>query len=187
MDHIQNIQHIQHHEPCFWFALFIKPHKERSTYELLQQKGYETFLPFYLEKRKWANRQATREKPVFPGYLFCRFNARWRMPILTTPGVVNVLGFAGKPEPIDDGELLAIKKIAASPMGYNPCPYLEAGKRVRIIEGPLTGLKGILLERRQGRRLIVSVTLMQRSVAVELDHCAVDLIAAEKSDLKASA
>jgi len=168
-------------DSCFWFALFIKPQKERSTNELLQHKGYETFLPTYREKRKWANGQGTREKPAFPGYLFCRFNARLRMPILTTPGVVNVLGCAGKPQPIDDQELLDIKRIAASPIGYNPCAYLDAGNRVRIVEGPLEGLKGILLDPKRGRRLVVSVSLMQRSVAVELDQCSVEVIPAAKS------
>ncbi len=183
MEHTNLIQF----ESYSWFALFVKPQKERSTNELLRQKRYDTFLPMYREKRAWADRQAICEKPLFPGYLFCRFNAKWRMPVLTTPGVLNVVGCGGRPEPIDEAELLAIKTIAASPLGYNPCPYLEAGNRVRILDGPLAGLKGILLDPKRGRRLVVSVSLMQRSIAVELDHCSVELVPAERSGLRASA
>ena len=98
-----------------WFALFVRPQKERSANELLQQKGFETFLPTYPDKRTWADRQCVREKPIFPGYLFCRFDASRRMPILTTPGVLRVVGCGGIPEPIDDSELLAVKRIVASP------------------------------------------------------------------------
>jgi len=98
---------------------------------------------------------------------------------------MKVVGYAGKPEPIDEPELNAIKTIAGSPLGYNPCPYLEVGRKVRILEGPLAGLTGILLDLKNGRRLVVSVSLMQRSVSVELDHCSVEVMAAERSMLKA--
>jgi len=175
-----------HFEGALWFALFVRPQKEHSTKELLEQKGYETFLPLYRERRQWADRQAVREKPAFPGYLFCRFNARWRMPVLTTPGVLKVIGYAGKPEPIDEAELQAIRTIAASPLRYPPCPYFEAGRKVRILDGPLAGLTGILLDFKNDRRLGVSVSLMHRSVSVQLDHCSVELIAAERCVAKAA-
>jgi len=177
--------HVEHttlinREWSLWYALFVKPQKEHSTKELLEQKGYETFLPICREWRRWADRRVIREKPAFPGYLFCSFNPRWRMPVLTTPGVLKIVGYAGNPEPIDDAELQAIKTIAASPLGYGPCPYLEAGRKVRILDGPLAGVTGILLDSKNGRRLGVSVSLMQRSVSVQLDHCSVEPIAAER-------
>ena len=160
-------------EQRLWFALLVRVNKERTTEKLLGQKGYETFLPVYKERRRWSDRHVIAEKPLFPGYVFCQFDARHRLPVLTTPGVLKVVGCGGTPVPIDETELSAVRSVTQAPYPYGPWTYLKQGEQVRIAEGPLEGLTGILLRIKNQYRLVVSVSLLERSVAVELDQCAV--------------
>jgi transcription antitermination factor NusG len=160
-----------------WFALHTKLNRERHVAEMLRGKGYEEFVPSYRARRKWADRYKETDLPLFPGYVFCRFDPFRRLPILVTPGVVQVVGNGRVPAPIDDSEIEAIR-AAASSSGVEPWPYLKVGERVRIESGPLTGLEGILQEVEKSCRIVISVSLLQRSVAVEVDRDRVRPIAA---------
>jgi transcription antitermination factor NusG len=153
-----------------WYALRIKSRHERIVAAALYGKGYEVFLPLYRDRRRWSDRMKELELPLFPGYLFCRFDVAKRLPILTTPGIVQVVGVGKTPLPIEDTEIAAIQSIVISRLNAQPWPYLQVGQRVRIEQGPLTGLQGILIALKKTHRLVVSVTLLQRSVAVEVDH-----------------
>jgi len=155
-----------------WFAVQVKARREKLVQLQLQRKDYECFLPLYTTKRLGYDRVRQHELPLFPGYLFCRLDPVKRLPVLITPGVMQIVGVAKEPVPIDDGEIAAIHCILLSGLAARPCPYqlLQVGQRVRIEHGPLSGLEGILIRFKNHQRLIVSVTLLQRSVAVEIDN-----------------
>jgi transcription antitermination factor NusG len=155
-----------------WFALQVKGRRELAVAEYLRGQGYEWFLPLYKCKKQWSDRIKEVESPLFPGYLFCRFDPQWRLPILTIPGVIQVVGNNRQPAPVDEQEITSIRTLIASGAQNQPWPFLEVGDKVRIESGPLSGLEGLLVEFRGSHRLVLSVTLLQRSVAVEL-HSAV--------------
>jgi transcription termination/antitermination protein NusG len=154
-----------------WFALRVKPRREKVISTILRNKGFEQFLPVYESRRVWSDRIAKVEVPLFPGYVFCRFDPeRPRLPIVATPGVINVVGVAGRPAAIPEHELEAIQTILRSGKAAQPWPYLEAGHRVRIERGSLAGVEGILVETKKQHRVVVSVSLLQRSVSVEVER-----------------
>jgi transcription antitermination factor NusG len=135
----------------------------------LRGKGYEWFLPLYTFRKRWSDRVKEIESPLFPGYLFCRFNPQDRLPILKTPGVTQIVGYNRVPVPVDEHEIDAIRTLVASELPNHPCPFFEVGQKVRIDSGPLRGVEGMLMEMKGNRRLVLSITLLQRSVAVEID------------------
>ena len=155
--------------PCPWFALQVRARHEMGVAEHLRGKGYEWFLPLYKCRKRWSDRVKIVDAPLFPGYLFCRFNPQNRLPILKTPGVTYIVGFNGQPAPVDECEISAIQTLLQSGMPSQPWPFLATGDRVRIESGPLRDLEGILVKFKGDHRLILSVTLLQRSVAVEID------------------
>jgi transcription antitermination factor NusG len=152
-----------------WFALQVRARHEASVVDHLQGTGYEWFLPLYKVRKRWSDRVKEIQAPLFPGYLFCRLNPQDRLPILKTPGVIQIVGYNRAPVAVDELEIQSIQRMVASGMPNQPWPFLEAGDRVRIESGPLSGLEGILVEFRGNHRLVLSVTLLQRSVAVEID------------------
>lgn len=109
------------------------------------------------------------DAPLFPGYMFCRLNLHNRLPVLMAPGVIRIVGRNRLPTPLDETEINAIQTMVTSGLPNQPWPFLQVGDRVQIEGGPLRGLEGILVEVRGAHRLILSVTLIQRSVAVEID------------------
>lgn len=153
-----------------WYALQVRTRWEFSASSLLRGKGFETFLPTYLSKRQSSGRPKQTALPLFPGYVFCRFDAQKRLPILITPGVISVVGSGKIPLPLDDSEIAAIQTVAQSGLPAQPWPYLEIGERVRIEDHAFLGLEGILLSFRGTHRLIVSVSLLRRSVALQIDR-----------------
>jgi transcription antitermination factor NusG len=140
---------------------------------MLGGKGLETFLPMYSSVSRWSDRVKKLQLPLFAGYVFSQFEATRRLPVLTTPGVVHILGNSSGPVPVDEGELDAVRRLIAAARPLSPWPYLEAGDRIVLEGGPLAGTRGTLLRVKNEFRLIVSVTLLQRSVAVEVDRAAV--------------
>ena len=153
-----------------WFALYVRSHFERAVEQCLKGKGYQAFSPFYQTIRKRSGRTKVLDLPLFPGYVFCCFNPQRRLPILTTPGIVHVLGPGNVPEPVKLSEIRSIRTVAESGQPVQPWPFLPAGHKVRIEAGPLSGTEGTLLRVKNQLRLVVSVTLLQRSMAVELDQ-----------------
>jgi transcription antitermination factor NusG len=152
-----------------WFAIRVKTTHEKRVTSLLQYQEYECFLPLYTTRRRWSDRIKRVELPLFPGYVFSRFPALERAPILKTPSVIAIVGIGSTPTPIDDQEIAAIQQVVASGFGLSPHPFLQIGQHVRINSGSLNGLEGIIADVRKRDLLIVSVTMLQRSVAVEID------------------
>jgi len=164
-----------------WFALQVRTRHESGVACYLQGKGYEWFLPLYRSRKRWSDRIKESDAPLFPGYLFCRFNPQDRLPILKTPGVTQIVGYNHVPIPVDEAEIDAIRTLVASGLPNRPCAYFQVGNRVRIETGALRGLEGILLELKGKRRLVLSISLLQRSVSVEIDSEAVSLMQAAPS------
>src|SRR5208282_4179869 len=152
-----------------WFAIQVRARYEQGVADHLDGKGYEWFLPLYKRRKRWSDRIKEVEAPLFPGYLFCRINPQDRLPILKTPGVIQIVGCNRTPIAVDELEMQAIQRMVASGIPNQPWPFLAAGDRVRIDSGPLSGLEGILVEFKGNHRLVLSVSLLQRSVAVEID------------------
>lgn len=157
-------------EATLWYAVQTKSSREKYVAEILRGKGYEEFVPLYRSRRRWSDRFKEIELPLFPGYVFCKFNPGRRLPILTTPGVLLIIGHGRMPEPVEEEEIEALRAVVQSRLQAQPWPYLQVGQRVRIEGSSLSGMEGILLEQKNSCRIVVSVNLLQRSVAVEVDR-----------------
>jgi len=153
-----------------WFALRVKSRCEKAVAMMAQNKGFEEFLPLYQSRHRWSDRLKLVELPLFPGYLFCRLDPHNRLPLLTIPGVLHFVGIGKTPVPIEDAEIAAIQTAIRSGLLTEPWPYLEVGQRVRLDDGPLAGLEGILVGTSKQQRVVVSVTLLKRSVAVAIER-----------------
>ena len=153
-----------------WFALQVRTRWESSTAVLLSGKGYQTLLPTYQTKKRWNGKVKQMNAPLFPGYVFCQFDALKRLPILVTPGVISVVGRGRVPFPVNDLEIAAIQTIVTSGFRAEPWPYLEVGQKIRIEGDSLSGLEGILIQFKGNNRIVVSVSLLRRSVALEIDR-----------------
>lgn len=153
-----------------WYALHVRHRYESITSEVLRNKGFQEFLPLHRVRRRWSDRIAEIELPLFPGYVFCHFDINdRRVPIMTTPGVLHIVGIGRTPAPIDENELAAVRTVIESGVTAEPCKYLPAGSVVRIEAGALAGLEGTIVEFKKKHRIVISVSLLQRSVAVEID------------------
>jgi transcription antitermination factor NusG len=170
-----------HSDDFQWYALYVRQRYEKIVASILAGKGYEVFLPTYRSRRRWSDRTKVIELPLFSGYAFCRFNFQERLPILTVPGVNFIVGFGKNPTPVDALELDAIRVVANSGLPCEPWPFLKAGHLVRVEYGSLAGLEGFVLNVRNSNRLIISVNLLGRSVAVELDRDSVKPIPIPKT------
>lgn len=153
-----------------WFALQVRTRWENSTATLLAGKGYQAFLPTYKAKKLFRGKHKDVSAPLFPGYVFCNFDAQNRLPVLVTPGVVGVVGNRRVPLPIEDSEIEAIQSAISGGVPVEPWPYLEVGQRVRLETPAWGGLEGILINFKGSRRLVLSVSLLRRSVALEVDR-----------------
>ena len=152
-----------------WYALQVWTRKESAIATELQAKGFECFLPMYTSVRQWSDRVKQIELPLFPGYLFCRFELDNRRPLVITPGVLQIVGVGKSPAPLDDAEINALQVAADSELPRQPWPYLSAGTGVKVVHGNLSGLEGILINFKGNHRVVLSVSLLQRSVALEVD------------------
>ena len=152
-----------------WFALQVRTKQELGVADFLRGRGYTPFLPVRRTRKMWSDRIKVADTALFPGYMFCRVNIQDRLPILTAPGVIRIVGYDRVPVPIDEAEIEALQTLVTSELPNQPWPFLRIGEQIQIESGPLQGLKGILVEVRGARRLVLSVSLLQRSVAVEID------------------
>ena len=153
-----------------WFAILARTGREKNATILLENAGYECYLPAMKFMRKWSDRLKEIELPLFPGYLFCRMNRQNRLPVLMTPGVIQIVGVGKTPIPVDEQEVAAIQRVGKSGISIMPWPYLQVGHVARIEDGPLRGMTGIVIKIKSGLKLVLSVNLLQRSIAVEIDR-----------------
>ena len=152
-----------------WHALHTRYQHEKVVAELLARQGFETFLPLYTTVHRWKDRTKRLSLPLFPCYVFLRGGVDRRLQILKTPGVHAIVESAGCPGVIPEPEIAAIRRAVENSLRINPHPFLENGDWVRIKSGPLVGLEGILVRKQDQLRLVLSVEMLGRSVAVEVD------------------
>lgn len=153
-----------------WYAAYTCANHERRVREQLEQRSVEAFLPVYETVRRWKDRQKRLQLPLFPGYVFVRMALVDRLQVLQIPGVAKLVGFSGTPTALPEGEIEALRTSLASGVRAEPHPFLTAGRRVRVQAGPLAGLQGVLVRKKNRVRFVVSVELIMRSVAVEVDE-----------------
>lgn len=153
-----------------WFALYTTCRHEKQVVRHLEQRSVECFLPLYKTQRKWKNKPPVLlELPLFPGYLFVRMNRLQRTRVLEVPGVLSIVGGTGaKQTPLPDFEIEALRN-GLDPLRAEPHPTLEVGQRARIVRGPLAGLNGIVIRKKNSIRVVLTIELIQQSVAIEVD------------------
>lgn len=165
-----------------WYAVYTYPRHEKSVMEHFESKSLEAFLPTFVRNSRWKDRRVCLKTPAFPSYVFIRINASQRNRVLNSPGVIRILSSNGMPTPIDDAEIESVKLCLERASVLGPCPFLEVGDRVRVKSGVLEGLEGHISRRKNDRRLIVPITLIHQSVAIEIDVQLLELITAETDD-----
>ena len=152
-----------------WYALHVHARKEQLVASQLENRSLECFLPTYQSLRKWSDRTKETQQALFPGYVFCRFDYENRQPVVMTTGVTQVVGTGKVAVPIADAEIEALQVAVSSGIPAQPWPYLRTGEYVQINYGHLTGLQGILVNFKGNHRVVLSVTLLQRSLALEVE------------------
>ena len=159
-----------------WCAIYTRHQHEKAIAHILSAKGLEVFLPLYNATRRWKDRTMHLSLPLFPCYLFLRGMKGHRLEVVTTPGIVSVLSINGEPAAIPESEIEAVRRVVEWGNRVEPHPYLRRGDRVRVISGPLQGLEGILVRKKSFFRLVLSVEILERSAAVEVDVSAVERV-----------
>jgi transcription antitermination factor NusG len=154
--------------PCdqAWYALMVRTRYERSVAASLEPMGYDVFVPTYTARRLRGSRYRPSKTVLFPSYVFCRFSAQLRLPILMTPGVIKVVGTSNGLTRVREEDIDALKAIVDSNLDCHPWPSVKPGEWVEIIEGPLTGIKGTVVNVSNGYRFILNVAGLHRAVAV---------------------
>lgn len=153
-----------------WYAIMVKATREKGIGEVLERKGYQHFAPSYQIVRRYGRRTKKTTRALFPGYLFCRFDRSDRLPILKVPGVLRIVGDTTGPLPVDSGEIESIQRALDSPLKFEPWPFLQPGEWVEIIDGPLRGVQGTLHSFTGTARILLTVSLLNRSLAVEVER-----------------
>lgn len=151
-----------------WYVAYTSARHEKAVARQLDARKVNTFLPLYQAVRFWNGRRAEVQLPLFPGYVFLRISLSERLRVLQVPGVVHLVGVRGRLAPIADSEIEALRQICSNARAM-PHPFLTIGKRARVGSGPLAGLEGLVVRRKGSLRFVLSITLIQRSVAVEMD------------------
>jgi transcription antitermination factor NusG len=156
-----------------WYAVRVKPNFEKTAAAALAARGLEQFLPTYTENRRWSDRVKVTEFPLFPGYLFCRMDLGCRTPVLSAPGVIGIVNCGAQLLPVSEEEIEAVRR-AAQIVPLVRWPFLETGQRVRVTCGSLAGLEGIVVDHRGECRLVLQISLLQRSVSLEIGRNAIE-------------
>jgi len=151
-----------------WYALRTRSRHEKLVRDRLSSQGIESLLPTVTKLSQWKDRRKEIVVPLFPGYCFARFAWPDRLMVQQTSGVVEIVGYRDRPEPIPDEEIEAIKRLMATSLRYDATPYLREGMVVEVVRGPLRGVRGVLVRKGTRHRLVIAVHLIQRAASVEI-------------------
>jgi transcription antitermination factor NusG len=165
-----------------WYAVTTQPRHEKVVAQQLAAKSIETFLPLLTLPRQWKDRKALIERPIFPSYVFTRIDLKDRHHVFSVPSVLRMLSFNGTPSAIDEAEIAAVRLSLSSDQRPEPHPYLKSGELVRVKSGSLQGLEGIVTRNKGQCRIVVSISLLQQSIATEIDACLLEPIGASSSN-----
>ena len=169
---------IERFEPDLaWHALYTRHKHEKTVADILARKGFDVFLPLYTARHRWKDRVKTLALPLFPSYVFLRGGLDRQLQIMTTPGIFSVVASGGRVASIPESEIDAVRRAVDGSMRAEPHPFLKCGDWVRITAGPLESVEGILVRAKGVARLVISVEMLQKSVAVEVDASLVERVA----------
>jgi transcription antitermination factor NusG len=168
-------------EDSAWCALYTRHQHEKAVAEMLEAKGLEVFLPLYDSIRRWKDRSKMLSLPLFPCYVFVRGAGNRRLQVVSTPGVHMILSHGERLATVPEEEIEAIRRTLAGSLRVEPHPFLKVGERVRVTRGTLDGVEGILVRKKNLFRLILSVSMLSQSVAVEIDACDVEPVGPRES------
>jgi len=171
---IRGLEYPSEYLESHWYAACTSPRHEKKVAQQMEGNRIQHFLPLYRSVRRWKDRRKQLDLPLFPGYIFARFALRDRLQVLQLPGVVQLVGFSGKPAPLADVEIESLRSGLSGNLRVETHPYLKVGKRVRVRSGPMAGMEGIMVRRKEKFRVVLSIHLIQRSVAVEVDESEVE-------------
>ncbi len=157
-----------------WYALYTCPRHEKLVAEQIKRRSFTCFLPVYRSVRRWKDRRKELELALFPGYVFVQMDLQKKVKVLEVPGAVRLVSFNGQPAALPASEIETLKNRLSGARGVEPHPYLRAGHRVRVRSGAMQGLEGIIVRRKDRCRIVFSIDLLKRSVAVEVDEADVE-------------
>ena len=152
-----------------WFAVWTRARAEKVVFDQLNRKRIEAFLPTMRRVSRWKDRKKEIDWPLFPGYCFARFDPQTSLAVLSCVGVATIISFDGKPAPIPSAEIEAIQRLVQGAFQFDPCPLIKEGDQVEVIHGPLTGVVGRLVRKGPNTQLVLSITMINRAVAVKFD------------------
>jgi transcription antitermination factor NusG len=153
-----------------WFATTVMPQHEAAVVEAFTERGLQPFSPTYPVTKQWSDRKKTLRKPLFSGYVLCRFTRNDCATVLNTPGVRSIVSFGGQPAVVPDRDIEQIAAMVDSGRPLQPWPYIDRGEEIRVDRGPLKGITGFVVDTSDERRLVVSVMFLRRSVCVTVDR-----------------
>ena len=164
----------------FWYAAYTSSRHEKTVAEHLRQREVECFLPLYETVRRWNNGRHRVQLPLFPSYVFVRMGVRDKLRVLQVPGLAQLVSFQGSPAVLPDAEIETLRSALASGVPAQPYRYLSVGSQVEVCNGPLQGMRGILLRHQGQFRVVLSVEMIMRSIVVEVE--ASDVVALDRKD-----
>jgi len=156
-------------EQLAWFAVLTRSRHERKVHDQLLSRGVESFLPSVSRWSRWRDRRKLIDWPLFPGYCFARCESRDVRPVLACKGVVHLVSFAARPAPVPDYEIDGIRRLLASTLPHDPCPFIDVGTMVQVVYGPLRGVRGRLIHKEQNTRLVLAIEMLGRALSVQVD------------------
>jgi transcription termination/antitermination protein NusG len=159
-----------------WYAIYTNSRHEKVVAKQLQDRSIETFVPLYRSWHRWKDRRKLVELALFPSYVFVRIEAQKRLRVLQVPGVVSLVSFNGEPAALPEQEINALRNGLENEVYAEPHPYLRVGRRVRVVRGPMAGAEGILSRKKEKYRVVISLDVLMRSIAVEVDGADVEPI-----------
>jgi transcription elongation factor/antiterminator RfaH len=153
-----------------WYAIYTRPRHEKKVDVQLKDKDIETFLPLITRKRQWKDRKKNVEMPLFSSYLFVNFEYKYRFDILETDGVVKIVNFNGVPAVVPDWQIESLRQMLTFPKAIQLESYIQPGEIVEVTEGPMRGMKGTVVNRKNSNRLVLTIEGIMQSVSVEVDE-----------------
>lgn len=156
-------------EPACWFAVYTHPRHEKAVYEQLEKRGVEAFLPTFTSESRWKDRRVEITSPLFPGYVFARIRMDEKIRVVSSPSVIRIVSFNGTPAAISEKEIEGVRLCSERGALLEVCPFLEVGERVRVRTGAFEGVEGFVINRKNGCKLVISIGVIQQSVAIEIN------------------
>jgi len=159
-----------------WYAAYTSARHEKRVTQQLNERQIPSFLPTYWSVRRWKDRRKRLELPLFPSYVFVQINDQNRLNLLRLPGVLGLVCFQGRPVPVTSAEIENLRRSLTESTVVQPHPYLKVGRRVRVRSGAMAGVEGVLVRKRDRARIVLSISILQRSVSVDIDEADVEPI-----------